>query len=475
MLKALCLSAPLLLSACGGGGSTGSSVAGDNLPANLAPYLASNSIARPDRLEFRVVNTSGVVCAALPQDVTVAYDAPKNGRFILFDDYKDGKELCYLALSENNPKETLTITVKNPDGTDFPGSGLVEVDASESYLTPDPPAPPLVTNSAPTASGVSISDGNGGDAVVGDTLTGNYTYSDADNDAEGASTYRWLRDGGAIVGATGRTYMLVAADAGHGITFEVTPVAAAGAGPGAAVASSAVNAVSAVVQPSPTGKLNDTGITADQCGNASANAACPQAGFPQQDGETGRDATQPTNNDADGHRGFSFTKISSTGMALAADAASWACVKDNVTGLIWEVKTDDDGLHDKDWTYTWYDPNTVTNGGDNGVANGGSCGDTSACDTSSYVVAVNAEGWCGATSGWRMPTVGELQSIADLSGNGLAIDVAYFPNTVLWLYWSGTPYAGDASSAWYVFFGYGSDGLIGRDLGVSVRLVRSGQ
>ena len=34
--------------------------------------------------------------------------------------------------------------------------------------------------------------------------------------------------------------------------------------------------------------------------------------------------------------------------------------RDNVTGLIREVKTDDGGLHDKDWTYTWYNGTTGT-------------------------------------------------------------------------------------------------------------------
>ena len=95
-----------------------------------------------------------------------------------------------------------------------------------------------VVNSAPTATTVSIADVNGGDAVVGDVLNGNYTFNDVDNDVEGTSTFRWLR--GAFEVATTRNYTLVAADSGEDMTFEVTPVAAAGAGPGAAVTSSAV-------------------------------------------------------------------------------------------------------------------------------------------------------------------------------------------------------------------------------------------
>jgi uncharacterized protein YjiK len=106
------------------------------------------------------------------------------------------------------------------------------------------PVGPVTTpppNSAPVATNVAIS----GTPQVGQVLTGTYTYGDADGDAEGASTYRWLRDGSAIVGATARTYTLTTADEGTLIVFEVTPVAATGASPGASVQSAAVGPVAA--------------------------------------------------------------------------------------------------------------------------------------------------------------------------------------------------------------------------------------
>jgi len=99
------------------------------------------------------------------------------------------------------------------------------------------PAAVSVDNSAPTATGVSITDDNGGTAVVGDVLSGNYTFADIDNDTEGTSTFRWLRGGAAITGATADTYTLVADDSGEDITFEVTPVASAGTTTGAAAVS----------------------------------------------------------------------------------------------------------------------------------------------------------------------------------------------------------------------------------------------
>jgi len=95
-------------------------------------------------------------------------------------------------------------------------------------------------NLPPSASSVSIVDENAGSAVVGDRLIGNYTYADVNGDAEGTSTYRWLRNGAAIGGAQALTYTLVAADSGQIISFEVTPVAATGVSTGVAVTSSGI-------------------------------------------------------------------------------------------------------------------------------------------------------------------------------------------------------------------------------------------
>ena len=95
-------------------------------------------------------------------------------------------------------------------------------------------------NTTPTASNVTILDNNGGNALVDDVLMGTYTYADADSDVEGTSTFRWLRNGTAISGATISNYTLVTTDRGQSITFEVTPVAATGSATGSAVTSSSV-------------------------------------------------------------------------------------------------------------------------------------------------------------------------------------------------------------------------------------------
>jgi len=215
------------------------------------------------------------------------------------------------------------------------------------------------------------------------------------------------------------------------------------------------------------GKLNDTGITT--CSDGSNNGlACPINDHPNQDAQSGRDVTK--NDNSDGHAGFSFTKISSTGATLSATATDWNCVKDNVTSLTWEIKTTDGGLHDWNHTYTWYEPDNTKNGGSSGTQNGGSC-KGSDCDTNAYIKAVNAVGYCGYKD-WRMPTRYELASIVDFSSYTPAIDTTYFPNTKSDWFWSSSPYAGGGNGAWGVGFYYGFSNYSYKNDNVFVRLVR---
>jgi hypothetical protein len=213
--------------------------------------------------------------------------------------------------------------------------------------------------------------------------------------------------------------------------------------------------------------LNDTGITT--CSDNSTNGlACPINDFPNQDAQVGRDKTK--NDDSDGHAGFSFTKISSSGKELPASATEWNCVKDNVTGLTWEIKTTDGGLHDVNNRYSWYEPDNSKNGGNAGTQNGGSC-KGSDCDTNAYVKAVNAVGYCGYKD-WRMPTDQELISIVDFSRVNPAIDTTYFPNTQSNWFWSSSPLADYSYLAWFVDFFNGGSGNDFKDYDYNVRLVR---
>ncbi|MCH8549475.1 MAG: DUF1566 domain-containing protein [Balneolaceae bacterium] len=222
--------------------------------------------------------------------------------------------------------------------------------------------------------------------------------------------------------------------------------------------------------------LNDTGI--DWCADSSnINLNCPAAGFFGQDGDYGRDAQAQSGTLTklgSGASGFDFTKVSSSGATLSVGATEWACVRDNVTGLIWEVKTSDGGLQDKSHTYTWYNPDNTTNGGREGFINGGVCSNGD-CDTYGYVLAVNENELCGAND-WRMPTRKELLSIMHNGQSDVRIDLNYFPNTSGSWFLTSTPVAfGVSYNAWRINFG---SGRVSRNLNfvgshASVRLVRS--
>lgn len=117
----------------------------------------------------------------------------------------------------------------------------VKGNASEYVTTRVIVGKPLA-GAAPTATTVAIDNTT---PTVGETLTGSYVFGDVDGDMEGTSTFKWYRDGVEIAGATAKTYVLVAADEGKPITFEVTPVSATGTpNVGTAVQSDKTNAVS---------------------------------------------------------------------------------------------------------------------------------------------------------------------------------------------------------------------------------------
>ena len=95
-------------------------------------------------------------------------------------------------------------------------------------------------------------------------------------------------------------------------------------------------------------KLPDTGLT--KCYDTAQEITCPQQGEPFY----GQDAQYGPNLQ-------SYTKLDENSNELPDDAPwPWAMVRDNVTGLIWEVKQDNDGIqnyenpHDADNTYTLY-------------------------------------------------------------------------------------------------------------------------
>lgn len=230
----------------------------------------------------------------------------------------------------------------------------------------------------------------------------------------------------------------------------------------------------------PTGKLNDTGI--DWCADGSNNYLdCPVQGYEGQDAEYGRDVLARSGQlqkVGGGAAGFDFTKLDNSGNPLPESASEWSCVLDNHTGLIWEVKqpAGSGGLRDANHTYSWYNPDNSTNGGNAGTQNGGTC-QGSDCDTQAFVNAVNSQGLCGA-SDWRIPTVKELMSIVHNGIANPAIDLDYFPNfpntTPFDSYWTSVRNAPNAGNSWMVMFSYGGVEMY-RSGNNFVRLVRNEQ
>jgi len=165
---------------------------------------------------------------------------------------------------------------------------------------------------------------------------------------------------------------------------------------------------------------------------------------------------------------LSYTKLDAGGNDLPDSASSWVMVRDNVTGLIWEVKTDDGSVHDKDNPYTWYDSNPDTNGGNAGTPGDGT-------DTEDFIAALNAESF-GGYADWRLPTIKELAAVANLGTYNPAIDPIYFPtNTVSSKYWSSTTHASMTGKAWSIHFGYGNPAYRDKSNAYYVRAVRGGQ
>ena len=107
--------------------------------------------------------------------------------------------------------------------------------------------------------------------------------------------------------------------------------------------------------------LNDTGLATGGNYPNGNNDTCIGETIDQQDCSNGYDASQ--NDDMDGHAGFSFTRLDIHGNEWAGADEKWSCVRDNITGLVWEVKTEDGSIHDKSKKYRWGGMGALENGG----------------------------------------------------------------------------------------------------------------
>jgi hypothetical protein len=121
-----------------------------------------------------------------------------------------------------------------------------------------------------------------------------------------------------------------------------------------------------------------------------------------------------------------YTKLNSKGKAAKDKPGVARCVLDNRNGLVWELKTDDDGVHDKDNTYRW--------GGRGAEQTGAIFFD----DWNALLDATNNEKLCGF-SDWRVPTIDELKTLV-VDGANPAIDAEFFPLTLAKPYLSVSAY-----------------------------------
>jgi hypothetical protein len=187
--------------------------------------------------------------------------------------------------------------------------------------------------------------------------------------------------------------------------------------------------------------------------------------YPGQDAYYGRDADAAANiltKTGAGSAGFDFTKLDDAGNELdaaTAVAGGLACVRDNHTGMVWEVKIDDDTSY-RDLDYTFTHPDN---------------GDSEISDLIDELNDYNSgAGLCGYTD-WRLPEREELRSIVDYGSYSPAIDSDYFPNTQSNFYWADETYAASAGYAWGVYFYYGYDNYYDIVDYSRARLVRAGQ
>jgi hypothetical protein len=160
-------------------------------------------------------------------------------------------------------------------------------------------------------------------------------------------------------------------------------------------------------------------------------------------------------------------------------------VYDTLTQLLWEMKTPagTGDVHDVNNRYTW-SVGRLGSRPDGTVfktflasLNGGDYNDPSR----RLVVNSNPTSCFANRCDWRLPEIGELLGIVDLSApgcnshNGPCIDPIFGP-TKSDFSWSGTTNARDVNQAWTVFFSDGDRVVWDKDSGTMpfVRAVRSG-
>ena len=147
-------------------------------------------------------------------------------------------------------------------------------------------------------------------------------------------------------------------------------------------------------------------------------------------------------------------------------------ITDNVTGLMWEKKSDDGSIHDEDDTYTWGDSHSP-------FAMNGTM-------VTTFLATLNAGGGFAGHTDWRIPNRFELESLVNLGTVGPAVSNAFGTGcsagctvttcscTSSTSYWSSTTYQFIHDSAWTVVFTIGTNSPNFKSESNYVRAVRGG-
>jgi len=145
-----------------------------------------------------------------------------------------------------------------------------------------------------------------------------------------------------------------------------------------------------------------------------------------------------------------YIKHDLKGRSLADNDEQWTCVTDTQSGLMWEVKAQDDAMRNSNNLYSWFNPETSTV---KGKPDGGRCKGETDCDTYAYVRAMNEKKYCGYND-WQLPTREEMQTLVNLeNGNKtVTINKQYFPQTMPSWYWTSSENNKHEDFAWYVLF-----------------------
>ena len=164
-----------------------------------------------------------------------------------------------------------------------------------------------------------------------------------------------------------------------------------------------------------------------------------------------------------------LVKLSNEGEILDYENSNWSCVLDQKTSLVWEVKSEKEGLQFALNTYTWFDGETGR--GDGMYSKNCFWGES--CNTPSYIDDINEAKLCNYTN-WRLPTRDELKTIINYySDNDILIDLAFFPNTQNDTYWTSMTTKDNPSLAYEIPFFYGGSIVREKSIDTYIRLVRS--